>query len=158
MVESAACRLFGKISRFAKYDFDAQFLISVGLTGDISTLSSMITSTQSAEEAKQSSILTFVALIFAPMTLVSNVLAMSGGFAPGGHLFGWYFGISVPLTLLVFLMVMIVRVKNAHDENSSVRKLGAMFSTRGGNLDRKLDPDLEKGNIDVEQAQARYKN
>src|ERR1700760_502806 len=114
-----------------------KFLIGVGLTSDISTLSGMITSNQAAEEAKQSSILTFVALIFAPMTLVSNILAMSGSFAPGDHLFGWYFAIAIPLTLLVFLIVMIFRVHHAHNEHSSMKKLGTMFSAGNRNLGHK---------------------
>jgi uncharacterized membrane protein len=106
----------------------------------------MITSTQSAEEAKQSSILTFVALIFAPMTLVSNILAMSGGFQPGEHMFYYYFAISIPLTLLVFLVVLVFRLQNKRDENSAVNKAAVLFSSKAKRqVSREILTDLEFG-------------
>ena len=48
--------------------------------------------------------LTYLALIFIPLTFVSGLFSMNDQIAPGGKLFGLYFGISIPLCILVFLI------------------------------------------------------
>lgn len=48
--------------------------------------------------------LTYLALIFIPLTFVSGLFSMNDRNAPGGNLFRVYFAISIPLCILVFLI------------------------------------------------------
>ena len=48
--------------------------------------------------------LTYLALIFLPLTFVSGLFSMNDKFAPGCKIFGLYFAISIPLCILVFLI------------------------------------------------------
>jgi hypothetical protein len=111
----------------------------------------MITSTQAAEEAKQSSILTIMALIFVPMSLVANVMSLNGVFQPDGPLFWSYFAISVPLTLVLLIFVMRYRANNVHESQYSViNRLAGLFWLR--RKITKQGTDVEMQSEDTERA------
>lgn len=63
-----------------------------------------IDSRRSLEETRSTSRLTYLALIFIPLTFVSGLLSMNDRFVSGGKLFGLYFAIAIPLCMLVFLI------------------------------------------------------
>lgn len=48
--------------------------------------------------------LTYLALIFIPLTFVSSLFSMNDKIAPGGKIFGLYFAIAIPVCILVFLI------------------------------------------------------
>jgi hypothetical protein len=109
----------------------------------------MITSTQAAEEAKQSSILTIMALIFVPMSLVANVMSLNGVFQPDGPLFWSYFAISVPLTLILLIFVMGYRASNVHESQYSVaNRLAELFWLRKKVTKQRTDVEMAAGGME----------
>lgn len=64
-----------------------------------------IDSRRSLTETINISRLTYLALTFIPLTIVSGLFSMNDEIAPGGRLFGIYFAVSIPLCILVFLIV-----------------------------------------------------
>lgn len=63
-----------------------------------------IDSRRSLIETMSISRLTYLALVFIPLTFVSGLFSMNDKIAPRGTLFGLYFAISIPLCILVFLI------------------------------------------------------
>ena len=62
-------------------------------------------SRRSLTETINISRLSYLALIFIPLTFVSSLFSMNDSIAPGGKIFGLYFAVSIPLCILVFLIV-----------------------------------------------------
>jgi hypothetical protein len=58
---------------------------------------------RSIRESKSAKALTFVGLIFIPLAYTASLLSMSDGFLPGSDQFWIYFGISIPLIIIVLL-------------------------------------------------------
>ena len=74
----------------------------------VSITTSLIQATdcrRSLTETVNISRLSYLALSFIPLTLVSGIFSMNENIAPGGRLFGLYFVVAVPLCILVFLVV-----------------------------------------------------
>ena len=62
-------------------------------------------SRRSLTETMNISRLTYLALGFIPLTFVSGIFSMNDNIAPGGRLFGLYFAVSIPLSIIVFLII-----------------------------------------------------
>ena len=74
----------------------------------VSIATSLIQATDSRRSLTETvniSRLSYLALMFIPLTFVSGVFSMNDNIAPGGKLFGLYFAVSIPLCLLVLLIV-----------------------------------------------------
>ena len=74
----------------------------------VSIATSLIQATDSRRSLAETvniSRLSYLALIFIPLTFVSGLFSMNDNIAPGGILFGLYFAVSVPLSIVVFLIV-----------------------------------------------------
>lgn len=56
-------------------------------------------------ETRDISRLTYLALSFLPLTLVSGLFSMNDTIAPGGRTFWLYFAVSIPLCIITFLIV-----------------------------------------------------
>ena len=56
-------------------------------------------------ETKNISRLTYMALVFVPLTFVSSLFSMTGDLAPGKRLFWIYFLVAAPLVITVFMVV-----------------------------------------------------
>lgn len=64
----------------------------------------ILDSRRSITEALHIKRLTYVALVFIPLSWVASLFSMGEGFLPGQEFFWVYFSISVPLVLLVLLL------------------------------------------------------
>ena len=64
-----------------------------------------IDSRRSFTETANISRLTYLALSFIPLTFVSSLFSMNDNVAPGGKHFGLYFAVSIPLSIIVFLII-----------------------------------------------------
>ena len=60
---------------------------------------------RSLTETMNISRLSYLALAFIPMTFVSSLFSMNSDVAPGGKNFGLYFAVSIPLSVLVYLVL-----------------------------------------------------
>lgn len=80
------------------------------------SLVQILDSRRSFEEACSLSRLTYLALIFIPLSYISSLFSMEGRFAPGQSGFGWYFVAALPVLALVFLIArppaVVLRAKN----------------------------------------------
>jgi hypothetical protein len=75
-----------------------------GMLPVVTSLVQIVDSRRSLEETANVSRLTVMALIFVPLTYVSNLFSMSDQLGPGGPLFWIYFVVAVPTTVAVFLV------------------------------------------------------
>lgn len=76
-----------------------------GLVSIATSLVQAVDSRRSLTETMNISRLSYLALSFIPLTFVSGLFSMNDNIAAGGRLFGLYFAVSVPLSILVFLIV-----------------------------------------------------
>ena len=86
-------------SRIGLYGRRFEAMVPI-LTGLIQISESRI----SFAETKNISRLTYMALVFVPLTFVSSLFSMTGDLAPGKKLFWIYFLVSVPLVITVFMV------------------------------------------------------
>lgn len=68
----------------------------------------------SMQEAKLVSRLTFIALIFLPLSLVAAMFSMGADFLPGKPSFWIYFAVSLPLTLVILIFTYFFQWKQRH--------------------------------------------
>jgi Mg2+ and Co2+ transporter CorA len=85
-----------KIDAFSR-QFDAMGAV-------VTSLVQIVDSRQSFTETANLSRLTYLALVFVPMTFVSSLFSMTGDFAPGRRFFWVYFVVAIPSLVLVFLI------------------------------------------------------
>jgi hypothetical protein len=71
-----------------------------------------------------------MALIFVPMSLTANILSLDRLSQPTEPLFWVYFAISVPLTLVLFVCMMVFRANVHEDECSVIDRLAKLVSLR----------------------------
>ncbi|KAI0886841.1 uncharacterized protein GGS22DRAFT_199174 [Annulohypoxylon maeteangense] len=110
---------YARITDWADCEKDFQFLLAefrnlrqmtVSFNASMTTLAgivgnhqAMTQQKQSLLEAKRMKVLTFLGLVFIPMTYVCSLFSMEGPFAPGDRLFWVYFLVAIPLVVLVSL-------------------------------------------------------
>jgi len=87
-------------SRIGLYGRRFEAMVPV-LTGLIQISESRL----SFAETKNISRLTYMALVFVPLTFVSSLFSMSGDLAPGKRHFWIYFLVAAPLVVTVFMVV-----------------------------------------------------
>ena len=88
-----------------------------GLAGILGNRQALKEANRSLHEARSVKILTFLGMIFLPLSLTSGLLSMNGEYNPGASQFWIYFAIAIPLTLCVFGVVFLVnRGYGVHDE------------------------------------------
>ena len=88
-------------------DLLASFTGLAGILGDRRVLKE---ANRSLHEAKSVKTLTFLGMLFLPLSLASGLLSMSGDYSPGGSQFWIYFAIAIPLILCVFGAVFLVKM------------------------------------------------
>ncbi|KAI1439435.1 hypothetical protein F5Y02DRAFT_425824 [Annulohypoxylon stygium] len=110
---------YAPIEDWTNCEEDFQFLlaefrrlrrITVSLNASMTTLASMtgnhqamIQQKQSLHEAKRMKVLTFLGLVFIPLTYVCSLFSMQDPFAPGDQFFWVYLLVALPLVGLVSL-------------------------------------------------------
>jgi hypothetical protein len=70
----------------------------------ITSLGQIIESRQSFTETRNIGRLTYLALVFVPLTYVSSIFSMTGDTAPGRKFFWVYFAVAIPMLAVVFLV------------------------------------------------------
>ena len=81
-----------------------------GLAGILGNRRVLKEANRSLHEAKSVKTLTFLGMLFLPLSLASGLLSMSGDYSPGGSQFWIYFAIAIPLILCVFGAVFLVKM------------------------------------------------
>ena len=81
-----------------------------GLAGILGNRKVLKEANRSLHEAKSVKTLTFLGMLFLPLSLASSLLSMSGDFSPGASQFWIYFAISIPLILCVFGVVFLIKM------------------------------------------------
>ena len=76
---------------------------------------------RSLQEAKSVKTLTFLGMLFLPLSLASGLLSMGGDYLPGGSQFWIYFAIAIPMILCVFGVVFLVKMGYGVDGEWSVK-------------------------------------
>ncbi|KAL8953332.1 MAG: hypothetical protein Q9222_000794 [Ikaeria aurantiellina] len=71
----------------------------------VASLIQIVDSRRSLIETANIKRLTYLALVFVPLTFISSLFSMAGSFAPGGEQFWIYFVVAVPVCVAVFLVV-----------------------------------------------------
>ena len=92
-----------------------------GLAGIIGNQKALEEANRSLQEAKSVKTLTFLGMLFLPLSLASGLLSMSGDYSPGGSLFWIYFAIAIPLILCVFGVVFLVKMGYGVDGEWSLK-------------------------------------
>jgi CorA-like Mg2+ transporter protein len=70
----------------------------------VTSLVQILDSRQSFAEAANIKQLTYVALVFVPLSFVATLFSMSDNFIPGGRGFWIYFAVAIPLSMLVLAL------------------------------------------------------
>lgn len=73
------------------------------------SLIQILDSQRSLAETANITRLTYLALIFAPLTFVSGLFSMNDNIAPGGSIFWLYFIVAIPVSAMVFLVAYLYR-------------------------------------------------
>ena len=81
-----------------------------GLAGILGNRKALKEANRSLQEAKSVKTLTFLGMLFLPLSLASGLLSMSGDYSPGASQFWIYFAIAIPLILCVFGVVFLVKM------------------------------------------------
>jgi Mg2+ and Co2+ transporter CorA len=74
------------------------------MTPVITSFITIVESRRSFLETMNVSRLTYMALVFVPLTFVSSLFSMAGDTAPGAKYFWVYFAVAIPVLALVFLI------------------------------------------------------
>lgn len=75
-----------------------------GLVGIAGNRQAQVEQVRSARQSQRATALTFIGLLFVPLTFASGLLSMDERFIPGAGDFWLYFAISVPLILVTLLI------------------------------------------------------
>ena len=94
------------LERLQRFNVKVESLTSV-VTGILTVRQADI----SQKEAKLVSRLTFVALVFIPLSFTASIFSMGGNFLPGSSLFWVYFAAAVPITCIVLALAWLLRGK-----------------------------------------------
>ena len=94
------------LERLQRFNAKVESLTSV-VTGILTVRQADI----SQKEAKLVSKLTFVALVFIPLSFTASIFSMGGDFLPGSSLFWVYFAAAVPITVIVVALGCLLRGK-----------------------------------------------
>lgn len=104
-----------------KSDDEGTELLSVferlqGFKEKVESLTSVVTGMLSVRQADMSqretklvSRLTFVALVFIPLSFTASIFSMGGDFLPGSSHFWVYFAAAVPMTLVILALAWLLR-------------------------------------------------
>ncbi len=92
-----------------------------GLAGILGNQKALKEANRSLHEAKSVKTLTFLGMLFLPLTLASGLLGMSGDYLPGESQFWVYFVIAIPLILGVFGVVFLVKMGYGVDGEWSLK-------------------------------------
>lgn len=79
------------------------------LTSVVTGLLSIRQADMSQKETKLVSRLTFVALVFIPLSFTASIFSMGGDFLPGSSRFWVYFAAAVPMTFIVLALAWLLR-------------------------------------------------
>lgn len=93
-----------------------------GLAGILGNRKALKEANRSLHEAKSVKTLTFLGMLFLPLSLASGLLSMSGDYLPGASLFWMYFAIAIPLILCVFGVVFLVKMGYGMDGEWSLKR------------------------------------
>lgn len=69
----------------------------------VTSMVQIVDSRRALAETSSVTRLTYLAVVFVPLTLTSGLFSMSGSLAPGENLFWLYFVVAFPLTVVVFM-------------------------------------------------------
>lgn len=97
--ESLLCDIEHVVNRIDIYSRRFDAVIPV-----LTSFIQVVESRRSFQETKIITRLTYLALIFVPLTFVSSLFSMSGDLAPGKQQFWIYFAVGIPLMAVVFLV------------------------------------------------------
>lgn len=70
----------------------------------VTSMVQIVDSRRALAETSSVTRLTYLAVVFVPLTFTSGLFSMSDDMAPGGSLFWLYFVVALPITLVVFLI------------------------------------------------------
>lgn len=70
----------------------------------VTSLVQIVDSRRSFAETANVSRLTYLALVFVPLTFTTGLFSMNVDKAPGGHNFWIYFAVAIPVTVTVFML------------------------------------------------------
>lgn len=93
-----------------------------GLAGIIGNRKALEEANRSLQEAKNVKTLTFLGMLFLPLSLASGLLSMNGDYLPGGPQFWIYFAIAIPLILCVYGVVFLVKIGYGMDGEWSLKQ------------------------------------
>ena len=79
------------------------------LTSVVTGILSVRQADLSQKETKLVSRLTFVALVFIPLSFTASIFSMGGDFLPGSSRFWVYFAAAVPMTLIILALAWLLR-------------------------------------------------
>jgi len=105
----------------------------------------------SVAEAKLVSTLTWLGLIFIPLSFSTTIFSMSGDFQPGGTRFWVYFAVAFPMLCLVltftFLISWALRRPSQRDYQSYSRWSGKRSSHTVANIPKAMDDDKQAAEV-----------
>jgi hypothetical protein len=112
------------------------------ITTSIAALSGIIGSRQMIAEAQRShaeaikiKTLTYIAMVFAPLSLIAAIFSMNPDYLPGGNLFKVYFWVAVPATFVVVALVMSAKYCLALNVSWNPRRLFKIRRRRNRAID-----------------------
>jgi Mg2+ and Co2+ transporter CorA len=75
------------------------------LLENMAQVAQIVDGRRSAEETRNTTRLTTLALIFFPLSLFASIFSMTDSFSPGKRLFGVYFAVAIPVCVILYFMV-----------------------------------------------------
>jgi Mg2+ and Co2+ transporter CorA len=75
------------------------------LLENMAQVAQIVDARRSAEETRNTTRLTTLALIFFPLSLFASIFSMTDKFSPGKRLFGVYFAVAIPVCLILYFIV-----------------------------------------------------
>ena len=102
-----------------------------GLMGIVGNNEANREARRSLREAKNIKTLTLLAMVFIPLSFTSGLLSMGGAFIPGGDSFWVFFAVSIPIVVLLFLTVGLIRLGYHSDGEWSSRRFFESLKTLG---------------------------
>jgi hypothetical protein len=99
-----------------------------GLTGIIGNARSLTEARRSIREAKTVKILTFLAMVFIPLSFTTGLFSMGEDYLPGKSSFWTFFAVSLPMVLFVFGIAVLLDLGYDEKGNWDLRVFGTGVS------------------------------
>ena len=106
------CNLLIQDFKHIKFNMDAYSRRLEAMVPILTSVIQIIDSQRSLMETANISRLTYLALVFIPLTFVTGLFSMNNDIAPGGKVFWLYFAVAIPLCIMVFLAARPPSIKN----------------------------------------------